>query len=169
VFVRYKEYYATLNLTTRGGLKPINKALRILASINSTITWCFLVLEEAWRVLELAYEELERFSTGREPLRLRNACEKGWLAVILATDELLARYGYEKPGGYRERRELLRKLEESAEDVARLGLRDRFGARGYYLHILGYHEGSLSESEIIVELEKVARYLKDVEELLSRH
>jgi hypothetical protein len=55
------------------------------------------------------------------------------------------------------------------EDVARLGLRDRFGARGYYLHILGYHKGSLSESEIRVELEKVAKYLKDVEELLSRH
>ncbi len=64
---------------------------------------------------------------------------------------------------------MLRRLKESVEDVAGLGLRDRFGARGYYLHILGYHEGSLSESEVRVELERVARYLKDVEEFLSRH
>ncbi len=37
------------------------------------------------------------------------------------------------------------------------------------LYILSYHEGSLSESEVRVELERVARYLKDVEEFLSRH
>ena len=42
-------------------------------------------LEGAWRALKLAFEELERYRRDREPLRLRNACEKGWLAIVLAT------------------------------------------------------------------------------------
>ena len=67
-------------------------------------------LEEAKRALELANRELEEFRRGRDSLRLRDACEKGWLAVLLATDALLAKLG--KPESYSERRTLLRELEK---------------------------------------------------------
>ena len=95
-------------------------------------------LEDAKRTLSHAWEELERFNRDKDPLRLRKACEKGWLATILATDELLKVFNYKKPESYRERRRFLEDLEGKYFEVARLGLRDRFGARGYYLHIQGY-------------------------------
>lgn len=124
-------------------------------------------LEEARRALELALRELEEYRKDRETLRLRDACEKGWLAALLATDVLLAKHGFKKPESYAERRTLLRELEKKVPETAELGLRDRFGARGYYLHILGYHEGSLKDEEVAEELEKVKKYVEDVEKLLE--
>jgi len=123
-------------------------------------------LEDARKALDLALMELEEYRKGREVLRLRDACEKGWLAALLATDALLAELGFGKPGSYAERRALLRELESRVPEAAELGLRDRFGARGYYLHILG-HEGSLREDEVAEELEKVRKYIEDVEKLLE--
>ena len=124
-------------------------------------------LEDARKALDLALMELEEYRKGGEVLRLRDACEKGWLAALLATDALLAELGFGKPGSYAERRALLRELESRVPEAAELGLRDRFGARGYYLHILGYHEGSLREDEVAEELEKVRMYIEDVEKLLE--
>jgi len=53
------------------------------------------LLEEARKALALAFEELREFHKDKEPLRLRDACEKGWLAVVLATDALLVELGLE--------------------------------------------------------------------------
>jgi hypothetical protein len=129
--------------------------------------WAAAALEEAKRALELANEELKSFRRGREALRLRDACEKGWLAVLLATDVLLAELGFGKPESYAERRILLRELERKMPRAAEFSLRDRLGARGYYLHILGYHEGSLREEEAAEELEKARKYVEDVEKLIK--
>jgi hypothetical protein len=71
------------------------------------------LLEEARKALALAFEELREFHKDKEPLRLRDACEKGWLAVVLATDALLVELGFEKPKSYAERRALLRELEKN--------------------------------------------------------
>ena len=125
-------------------------------------------LEDAKRTLSHAWEELERFNRDKDPLRLRNACEKGWLATILATDELLKVFNYKKPESYRERRRFLEDLEGKYFEVARLGLRDRFGARGYYLHIQGYHEGTLSKEEVEFELKKVEEYIRDIENIIKQ-
>ena len=125
------------------------------------------VLEEAKRALELADRELEEFCRERDALRLRDACEKGWLAALLATDALLAELGLGKPESYAERRVLLRELERKVPRAEKLGLRDRLGARGYYLHILGYHEGSLREDEVAEELSKARKYVEDVKRLLE--
>jgi hypothetical protein len=122
-------------------------------------------LEEAKKALELANEELKSFRG--ETLKLRDACEKGWLAVLLATDALLAELSFRKPESYAERRILLRELERKMPKAAEISLRDRLGARGYYLHILGYHEGSLREEEAAEELEKAGKYVEDVEKLLK--
>jgi len=120
----------------------------------------------AKRALELALEELEKYRKDREALRLRDACEKGWLAVVLATDALLISFGYKKPESYGERRRALEELEAKHPRISELGLRDRFGARGYYLHVQGYHEGMLSDTEVETELVKVKEYIDDVEEIL---
>ena len=105
-------------------------------------------LGEAKRALELAFGELEKYRKDRGVLRLRNACEKGWLAVVLATDALLISFGYKKPESYSERRKALEDLEAKHPRISELSLRDRFGARGYYLHVQGYHEGMLSDTEV---------------------
>jgi hypothetical protein len=125
------------------------------------------LLEDARKALDLALRGLEEYRKDRGALRLRDVCEKGWLAALLATDALLAELGFGKPESYTERRVLLRELESRVPEAAELGLRDRFGARGYYLHVLGYHEGSLREEEVVEELEKVRRYIEDVEKLLE--
>jgi len=61
----------------------------------------------------------------------------------------------------------LKELEKKFPRVAELGLRDRFGARGYYLHILGYHEEALSEEEVVEELEKAKKYVEDIEAIVK--
>jgi len=123
-------------------------------------------LEDAKKALKLALEELEKYRKDREVLRLRNACEKGWLAVVLATDTLLINFGYKKPESYSERRRALEDLEARYPKVSELGLRDRFGARGYYLHIQGFHEGMLSDIEVGRELTKVKEYIDNIEKIL---
>ena len=90
-------------------------------------------IEDARRALEHAYEELRRHRVDLDPLRLRNACEKGWLSMLMVTDKLLAKYGYERPEGYSERRKMLEELEAKDLDIAELGFRDRFGAGGVLL------------------------------------
>ena len=119
------------------------------------------MLEEARKALKLAGRELQELRKDTEALRLRDACEEGWLAALVATDALLAEYCLGKPESYVERRRLLKKLEEKAPRAVELGLRDRLGARGYYLHILGYHEGSLREDEVAEE------HVEDAERLLE--
>lgn len=123
-------------------------------------------LEEARKALKLAFEELEKYRKDREVLRLRNTCEKGWLAVVLATDTLLTGLGYKRPESYSERRRALEDLEAKYPRISELGLRDRFGARGYYLHIQGYHEGMLSDTEVERELVKAKEYVEDIEKIL---
>lgn len=127
---------------------------------------CSSFIKEAKKALSLAFKEVEEFRRDKELLRLRDACEKGWLAVVLATDALLTELGFKKPESYTERRAFLKELEKKFPRITELGLRDRFGARGYYLHILGYREGALSEEEVVEELEKAKKYVEDVESIL---
>ena len=46
-------------------------------------------------------------------------------------------------------------------------LRNRFGSRAYHLHIIESYEGQLKLDELIMELEKVEKYLDVIRELVS--
>jgi len=85
-------------------------------------------IEEAWRALAHAREGFERFKENGDPLLLRDACEKAWLAVLLATDLLLVR-SVGKPSSYAERKTMLRRLVAGRAELAELGLDDKFYAR----------------------------------------
>jgi len=124
-------------------------------------------IEEAWRALAYAREEFERFKENRDPLLLRDACEKAWLAVLLATDLLLVRSGVGKPSSYAERKAMLRRLVAGRAELAELGLDDKFYARAYKLHVLGFHEGALDPEDLEEELRKAEGYLRLVESLLK--
>lgn len=110
------------------------------------------MLEEAWRALKAAYEELERFGKTGDPMLVREAAEKGWLAVVKAVEELLGAYGVEAKT-YREKRDALKKL----------GLRDlvrSFAAMSQLLHVDCFYDGMCDE-------QYVREYLKDVEDILD--
>ncbi|MEM2678138.1 MAG: PaREP1 family protein, partial [Thermofilaceae archaeon] len=94
-------------------------------------------------------------------------CEKAWLAVLLATDLLLVRSGVGKPSSYAERKAMLRRLVAGRAELAELGLDDKFYARAYKLHVLGFHEGALDPEDLEEELRKAEGYLRLVESLLK--
>ncbi|MEM1821037.1 MAG: PaREP1 family protein [Thermofilaceae archaeon] len=124
-------------------------------------------IEEAWRALAHAREEFERFKENGDPLLLRDACEKAWLAVLLAANLLLVRSGVGKPSSYAERKTMLRRLVAGRAELAELGLDDKFYARAYKLHVLGFHEGALDPEDLEEELRKAEGYPRIVESLLK--
>ena len=88
-----------------------------------------VLLDDAFKALEHAKREYEEYLRTRDYMRLRNACEKGWLAVVLVTDHLITCAGVERAHGRAERAELLEELEERVDEVKRLGISDRMWAR----------------------------------------
>jgi hypothetical protein len=118
--------------------------------------------EDALKALAYAREDYERFKEKRDPLLLRDVSEKAWLAVVLATDLLLTASGARKPSSYRERKDSLRALMAKEPKLAELGIDDRFYARAYKLHVLGFHEGALDPQDIEEELRKAEEYVKVV-------
>lgn len=125
------------------------------------------LLEEAWRALKASSEECEKYLEKKDSMKLRDACDKGWLSMVLATDHLLTCAGAEKPRGRVERNELLEELEKHVAKVRELGLTDRMWARATRLHAEGYYEGWISEESLEIEIGKVERYLKDAEKLTN--
>lgn len=123
-------------------------------------------LPDALKALTYAKKEYDKYVTRQDPLLLRDTSEKAWLAVVLATDVLLIKHGFKKPESYRERRSMLRELIAKVPKIGELGIIDRLGARGYYLHILDFHEGALDPEDLKEELKKTEEYLKIIETLL---
>lgn len=126
-----------------------------------------MAANEAFKALTYAREEYKRFEEKRDPLLLRDVSEKAWLAVILATDLLLMANGMGKPSSYKERKNMLRTLMAEKPRLAELGIDDKFYARAYKLHILGFHEGALDPEDIKEELKKAEEYLKTIESLIK--
>ncbi len=125
------------------------------------------LLEDARRALKASREEYEKYLETGDPIKLRNCCEKGWLATVLVTDYLLTCAGVEKPRGRVERNELMEALEKYVPEVRELGLADRMWARAIRLHAEGFYEGWISNESLKIELDKVRRYLEDVEKVMA--
>jgi len=123
------------------------------------------LFKEAREALEEAREIYGEYLKTEKTMKLRDASEKGWLAMVLATGHLLTCAGAEKPRGRAERNELLEELEDHAAEVKELGLGNRMWARSDRLHALGFYESMISPKSLERELDEVERYLKDVEKL----
>ena len=126
-----------------------------------------MVLERAFDALRKSREEYSAYLKTKDMMALRDSCEKGWLAVALAVDELLVSRGFSKPISGRERRAAIQELEQKESKVRELGIYDRYGARGYHLHASGFYEGWLEVNDVRIELDKVERYLEDIKRLLT--
>jgi hypothetical protein len=116
-------------------------------------------LEEAWKAFQKAREELERYRIEGDQMILRNAAEKGWLAVNKAVEALLKAHGVEART-YREKRDQLVKLGFET-------LRDGFAAREKLLHIDCFHDGMCDEEFVSRKLAKVEEMLREIESLIE--
>jgi len=125
-------------------------------------------LEDAWSFFKRGVEELEEEGVKLgDAVRIRDAAEKLWNAVVSATNALILHMLDVVPASRWERRRLLEKLEERPE-VERLGLRDRYGARERYLHQMTFYDGIIDLEMLKIEVEKVRRYISDVERLIGQ-
>jgi len=128
----------------------------------------FSILEEARRVLSKAFEELREGVRSGDMVRVRDACEKGWLATVKAVDALLLSYGFEEAKTHVDRRRKLRDLSRKVHEVVELGIYDRVEARRSTLHSDGFYSGILTHEEVEDELGKVEKLVEDVEKLIKR-
>jgi uncharacterized protein (UPF0332 family) len=128
----------------------------------------FSILEEARRVLSRAFEELREGVRSGDVLRIRDACEKGWLATVKAVDALLLSYGFEETKTHVDRRRKLRDLSKKVHEVVELGIYDRVEARRSMLHSDGFYSSILTHEEVEEELRKVEKLIEDVEKLIKR-
>jgi len=122
-------------------------------------------VREAKNLLTEAEREFDRALKEKEKILFRDTSEKAWLAVVEATNSLFLTRGITQPKSHWERRRRLDELEEKDLKVRELGLRDRFAARDYYLHQLGFYKGLIDENLMKIELEKVRKYIEDIEKL----
>ncbi|MGQ9468546.1 MAG: hypothetical protein ACUVTD_01765 [Nitrososphaerales archaeon] len=125
------------------------------------------LLKEARDAYLKSHDELKRSLEKQDIMLLRDTYEKGWLAIIKATDALLEGKGLGKSESYKDRRDKLWELSRKDETVKELGLHDRFGAREVVLHVHGFYDGIVGWELADEELEKVEKYLRDIEKLLS--
>ncbi len=101
-------------------------------------------LNEAKKAVAAASEEYEESLQKGDVMKLRDACEKAWLAALKATDALLEAYGLGPGETCRDRRNKLWKLKGKERAVEGLGLHDRFHARMMLLHLQGFYDGDIS-------------------------
>ncbi len=111
-------------------------------------------------------EEYYKAVREKDRIKLRDACEKGWLTTVKLIDALLVSRGYKPVESHSDRRSKLWEIQEKEEKIKRLGFYDRPGARSYWLHVQGFYEGSLDENAAIIELTKVKEFVEDVKLML---
>jgi uncharacterized protein (UPF0332 family) len=118
-------------------------------------------LEEAKKLYQKALEEFERAREKNDGTVLRDACGKGWLSTIEATNALLVKKGIEDealPKAERGRRYMVFKYGDKELRLLYLSLRDS-------LHIQGYYDGTLNFDEMEEYLNDLNLYIRKIEEL----
>jgi len=125
-------------------------------------------LDEAWKFLNAALTEFEEgVKEGRDET-IRDAAEKAWNATIQATTALLLAKGFNEEDikTYRQKRLTLEELSAKDDQIRNLGLRERFMAREYTLHLRCFYDGEYTTDAIREELEKARQCIDDVAKLL---
>jgi len=126
-----------------------------------------MFLKDSKDFLDRGVKEIEEGIKINDQLKIRDAAEKLWNAVISATNALILHYLDVVPASHWERRKLLEKLEDVVPKVEELGFRDRYGARERYLHEMTFCDGIIDGEMLRKEIEKVKKYIADIEGLLA--
>jgi len=123
-------------------------------------------LSDAASFIKEAEAELGRGVQENNSYLIRDSAEKMWNAIIQATNATILYCLDKVPSSHFERRKLLSMLEDKMPEVENLGFRDRYAARERNLHEMVFYEGIIDMDEIRKELEKVKRYVSDVDILI---
>ena len=124
-------------------------------------------IDDSMKFVEEALKEFKVGVENNDAIRIRDAAEKAWNAIVQATNALILYYMGKTPSSHWERRRLLRELERVKPEVESLGLRDRYSARERNLHELVFYEGVIDVNDVEFELEKAKRNIEDVRKLLG--
>ena len=118
-------------------------------------------MSEVEEALVLAEEEV------RSPvaMRRRNACDKAFLAVIMAVDQLLVKYGYSMPERHGERFAYLRELESKVPEIGEAELSEKLGARFGKAHVACFYEGKVELAR--EEVEKARQLVEEIGKFLE--
>ena len=99
---------------------------------------------------------------------LRDAAEKTWGAVTLATNDLLESYGRRAPSGTGARRSELHAIERRNRRLRQMRLLDRFMALENLLHKDCFYDGNCPLPIVPDFIVEAREYLNDVESLADR-
>jgi len=110
--------------------------------------------------LRAAFEEFERGLKEGSTLRLRDAAEKAWNAVVQAVNALVLKHEGYVPRTHYERRSALKELERKNPRFRELGFYDRYAARSRLLHGEVFYEGVLDPELLRHEPEKAKEYVE---------
>lgn len=121
-------------------------------------------MDEAWGFYRHALGELREWRLTDDPILLRDAAEKTWGAITMASNSLLASRGREVPAGTNARMNEIVRLESGDRRLRALGLSAAFDFAKGILHQDCFYEGNCPIELITVWIERDARaYLEAVD------
>ena len=118
-------------------------------------------MSEVEEALTLAEEEVK----SPVAMRRRGACDKAFLALVKAVDQLLVKYGYTEPERHSERFSYLRDLEQRIPEIGRTELSEKLGARFSKAHIACFYEGRIDLAG--EEVDKARNLIDEIKSFLN--
>lgn len=125
-------------------------------------------MDEAWGFHRHALGELREWRLTDDPILLRDAAEKTWGAITMASNALLESRGVKQPDGTNSRMRAISRLENGDRHLRALGLSKTFNDVKEILHQKCFYEGNCPTELITDWVERYARaYLEDVASAMS--
>ena len=124
-------------------------------------------LDDAKAMYNYARIELQQWQDSNDEILLRDAAEKTWGAVTLATNELLDSLGRDAPSGTGARKSELNTLERRDRRFRRLRMLARFSSMEATLHNDCFYDGDCRLPLVPDVIEDAREYLDDVESLVQ--
>jgi hypothetical protein len=119
-------------------------------------------LDDAKAMYNYARIELQQWRQSNDEILLRDAAEKTWGAVTLATNDLLESRGRRAPSGTGSRKSELNVLERGDRRFRAYRMLDRFSAMEANLHKDCFYDGDCRLPLVPDIIEDAREYLDDV-------
>ena len=124
-------------------------------------------LEDAKAMYNYARIELQQWQQTNDEILLRDAAEKTWGAVTLATNDLLESLGRQVPSGTGARKSELNAIERRDRRFRAFRMLDRFSAMESILHKDCFYDGDCRSPLVPDVIEDAREYLDGVESLVN--
>ena len=122
-------------------------------------------LEDAKAMYNYARIELQQWQDSNDEILLRDAAEKTWGAVTLATNDLLESYDRRAPSGTGARQIELNTIERRNRRIRALRMLARFAQMEAILHKRCFYDGDCRLPLVPDVIEEAREYIDDVESL----